>query len=77
MNFVEERSKSTILHVSPFNSEKKCAGVAVLVVIPSSFCTISLASVFGCCAVLRFTMELVNCRNNFHSQCAFPVTDPK
>ncbi|TVU32810.1 hypothetical protein EJB05_24568, partial [Eragrostis curvula] len=31
MNFEEERSKSTILHVSPFNSEKKRAGVAVLV----------------------------------------------
>ncbi|GJM90355.1 hypothetical protein PR202_ga06627 [Eleusine coracana subsp. coracana] len=30
MNFTEERSKSTILHVSPFNSEKKRAGVAVL-----------------------------------------------
>ncbi|KAL6629084.1 hypothetical protein ACP70R_028849 [Stipagrostis hirtigluma subsp. patula] len=31
MKFAEERSKSTILHVSPFSSEKKRAGVAVLV----------------------------------------------
>ncbi|KAL6888430.1 hypothetical protein ACP4OV_009456 [Aristida adscensionis] len=30
MKFAEERSKSTILHVSPFSSEKKRAGVAVL-----------------------------------------------
>ncbi|XP_062218344.1 calcium-transporting ATPase 5, plasma membrane-type-like [Phragmites australis] len=31
MKFVEERSKSAIIHVSPFNSEKKRAGVAVVV----------------------------------------------
>ncbi|CAM0147298.1 unnamed protein product [Urochloa decumbens] len=31
MKFVEERSRSAIIHVSPFNSEKKRAGVAVSV----------------------------------------------
>ncbi|CAN6246981.1 unnamed protein product [Urochloa humidicola] len=31
MKFVEERSRSAIIHVSPFNSERKCAGVAVAV----------------------------------------------
>ncbi|KAG8058243.1 hypothetical protein GUJ93_ZPchr0002g25593 [Zizania palustris] len=31
MKFVEERSKSAIVHVSPFNSEKKRGGVAVIV----------------------------------------------
>ncbi|CAL5023669.1 unnamed protein product [Urochloa decumbens] len=31
MKFVEERSRSAIIHVSPFNSEKKRAGVAVAV----------------------------------------------
>ncbi|XP_062223931.1 calcium-transporting ATPase 5, plasma membrane-type-like isoform X2 [Phragmites australis] len=30
MKFAEERSKSAIIHVSPFNSEKKRAGVAVI-----------------------------------------------
>ncbi|CAN6243258.1 unnamed protein product [Urochloa humidicola] len=31
MKFVEERSRSAIIHVSPFNSERKRAGVAVAV----------------------------------------------
>uniref|UniRef100_A0A0E0JW95 Calcium-transporting ATPase n=1 Tax=Oryza punctata TaxID=4537 RepID=A0A0E0JW95_ORYPU len=31
MKFAEEKSKSSIIHVSPFNSEKKRAGVAVIV----------------------------------------------
>uniref|UniRef100_A0A0D9VCU8 Calcium-transporting ATPase n=1 Tax=Leersia perrieri TaxID=77586 RepID=A0A0D9VCU8_9ORYZ len=31
MKFVEEKSKSSIIHVSPFNSEKKRGGVAVIV----------------------------------------------
>jgi Ca2+-transporting ATPase len=31
MKFTEERSRSAIIHVSPFNSEKKRAGVAVAV----------------------------------------------
>jgi Ca2+-transporting ATPase len=35
MKFAEEKSKSSIIHVSPFNSEKKRAGVAVIVVNPS------------------------------------------
>jgi hypothetical protein len=63
MNFMEERSKSIILHVSPFNSEKKRAGVAVLVVIPSPFYTISLVSVFGCSAVLYYGARW---KNIFH-----------
>jgi hypothetical protein len=37
MKFAEERSRSSIIHVSPFNSEKKRAGVAVVAVIPSAF----------------------------------------
>jgi hypothetical protein len=37
MKFAEERSRSSIIHVSPFNSEKKRAGVAVVAVIASAF----------------------------------------
>jgi Ca2+-transporting ATPase len=37
MKFAEERSRSAIIHVSPFNSEKKRAGVAVAVVISTSY----------------------------------------
>jgi hypothetical protein len=33
MKFAAERSKSAIIHVSPFNSEKKRGGVAVTGVI--------------------------------------------
>jgi hypothetical protein len=41
MKFAVERSKSAIIHASPFNSEKKRGGVAVIGVISYfTFCCI-------------------------------------